>query len=261
MKIQLFQVDAFTDQLFGGNPAAVCLLDSWLDEKTMQHIAAENNLAETAFIVQANQHFDIRWFTPTIEVELCGHATLAAAHVLFRHLNYKERVIKFHSHLSGRLSVENDGPFLNLDFPADQIEEAALPLSLKEAFDIAPRVCYKGKTDYVLLFDSQKDIEQLKPNLKRIAEAGGRGVIVTAPGEKSDFVSRFFAPQSGIDEDPVTGSAHTSLTPFWSARLGKRKLTARQLSKRGGKLMCENLGDRVKISGKAVTYMVGEIDI
>lgn len=261
MKIKLFQVDAFTDQLFGGNPAAVCLLDAWLDKETMQHIAAENNLAETAFVVQANQPFEIRWFTPTIEVDLCGHATLAAAHVFFRHLNYNQTVIHFHSHLSGRLSVENDGPNLKLDFPADQIEELELPQTLREAFDISPRACYKGKTDYVLLFDSQKEIEQLRPNLKLIAAAGGRGVIVTAPGKKSDFVSRFFAPQSGIDEDPVTGSSHTSLTPFWSARLGKRKLTARQLSKRRGKLMCENLGDRVKISGKAITYLVGEIDI
>jgi PhzF family phenazine biosynthesis protein len=261
MKIELFQVDAFTSNVFGGNPAAVCILIEWLDEKIMQQIAAENNLAETAFIVPALDRFEIRWFTPTVEVELCGHATLAAAHVLYNHLNYQKEAAHFFSFYSGMLSVKKSGAQLSLDFPTDTIVETTIPTALQQGFNSKIVACYKGKTDYMLVFDTQADIENLEPNMDLIASVDARGVIVTAPGTKSDFVSRFFAPQSGIVEDPVTGSAHTSLIPYWSQRLAKKSMTARQLSPRLGKLLCEDRGDRVSISGNAVTYLAGQIEI
>jgi PhzF family phenazine biosynthesis protein len=261
MKIKLFQIDAFTDKVFGGNPAAVCILDKWIDEEIMQKIAAENNLAETAFVVKNESDFEIRWFTPVVEVDLCGHATLAAAYVLYEYYNCTYDKINFHSHISGLLSVEKKDDFLTLDFPTDIYEKTDTPKVLINAFGITPKETYQGKTDYLLIFSSQKDIEKIKPDLNLIAKVGGRGVIVSAQGQETDFVSRFFAPQAGINEDPVTGSAHTTLTPIWSEKLKKKILTAKQLSKRQGNLVCEYLGDRVKITGKAVTYLIGEIEI
>jgi len=261
MKIKIYQIDAFSDQVFRGNPAAVCILDNWLDESTMQLIAAENNLAETAFVVPKGRNYAIRWFTPKSEVDLCGHATLASAHVLFNYYNYKFHSIKFESMASGELLVTKDGQKLVLDFPADQIEKVAPPDSLLKAIGGKPIETYRGKTDFLLIFDSQSTIELLKPDFKQLSKVNTRGIIVSARGEKFDFVSRFFAPQVGIDEDPVTGSAHTTLTPYWANKLNKTKLTAQQLSKRKGELVCVWDGDRVKISGSAVTYMIGEIEI
>lgn len=260
-KIKIFQVDAFTDKLFAGNPAAVCILDEWIKAEEMQKIGAENNLAETAFVVKKNNDFEIRWFTPTVEVDLCGHATLAAAHVLYKYYNYLPKRINFYSHISGLLSVEKNDEYLILDFPTDIYEQVDTPQVLINAFGITPTETYKGKTDYLLIFSTQKEIEEFEPDLSLVSTVGGRGVIVSAPGEKTDFVSRFFAPQAGVDEDPVTGSAHTILTPVWSKKLNKTILTAIQLSKRQGSLKCEFQGDRVKITGKAVTYLKGEIEI
>lgn len=261
MKIPMYQVDAFTDTLFGGNPAAVCLLDNWSEEQIMQSIAAENNLAETAFVVPDGDDFEIRWFTPETEVDLCGHATLASAHVLFNHLNYSGDKIHFKSLHSGSLFVMKRGNELQLDFPKDELSPITIPLLLTNAFGTKPLEAFEGKTDYLLIFESQKQIENFSPDLELISKVGKRGVIVSAKGEKVDFVSRFFAPQSGINEDPVTGSAHTTLVPYWADKLKKTKLSAKQLSKRGGDLNCELNNDRVLIAGKAITYLVGEITV
>jgi len=259
-KIKIYQIDAFTDKLFAGNPAAVCILDQWLPDKTMQNIGAENNLAETAFVVKREHDYEIRWFTPTIEVALCGHATLASAHVLFNY--YKQTdTIRFFSRHSGDLSVSKKGDLLSLDFPSDMPNKIEAPQEILNAFKVKPMEVYKGKTDYMLLYSSQKEIEQLDPDMILLKKSKARGIIVTARGLKVDFVSRFFAPGSGVDEDPVTGSAHTTLTPFWSHQLNKKVLKAQQLSKRGGDLICEFLGERVKITGKAVTYLMGEIKV
>ncbi|NOR86108.1 MAG: isomerase, partial [Bacteroidales bacterium] len=194
-------------------------------------------------------------------VDLCGHATLAAAYVLFKYEAYPSKRIVFHSQKSGLLSVEKDDDLLTLDFPVDEYEKVSCPQVLIEAFGKTPLETYLGKTDYLLVFSTQEEIEKMQANLNLVSKVKARGVIISAPGSHTDFVSRFFAPQSGIDEDPVTGSAHTSLTPIWSKKLGKASLTARQLSARQGDLICELEGDRVKISGKAVTYLIGEIEI
>ena len=258
--IKIYQIDAFTDKLFAGNPAAVCVLDQWLPEKTMQDIGAENNLAETAFVVKREHDYEIRWFTPTIEVALCGHATLASAHVLFNFYNQTDS-IRFFSRHSGDLSVSKKGEFLSLDFPSDTPNKREAPQEILNAFKLKPMEVYRGKTDYMLLYSNQKETEQLDPDMSRLKKSKARGIIVTAPGLNVDFVSRFFAPGSGVDEDPVTGSAHTTLTPFWSQQLNKKVLHAQQLSKRGGNLVCEFLGERVKITGKAITYLIGEIRV
>lgn len=260
-KQKMYQVDAFSDIVFGGNPAAVCILENQLDDDLMQNIAAENNLAETAFVVQRDSDYEIRWFTPTTEVALCGHATLASAHVLFTYFEHPTDTISFYSPHSGNLFVTKNIDLLTLDFPTDQLTKVDPNLEILEAFDKDPLVMYKGKTDYLLLYETQDDIEQSKPNLHLLKKSNARGIIITAPGKEVDFVSRFFAPGSGVDEDPVTGSAHTTLTPFWSKKLGKTKLTAQQLSQRKGELSCELEGERVKIAGKAVTYLIGEIYI
>ena len=261
MKIPIFQVDAFTSKVFGGNPAAICVINEWLEDDLMQKIASENNLAETAFIVRKKRGFEIRWFTPTIEVDLCGHATLAAAHVLLEYFSVKAP-ISFYSSRSGDLKVNSSRGMLTLDFPKDEMIPSSCPDLLIRAFGKEAIECRKGKTDYLIVFGSEEDILLAKPDLKLIANMDGcRGVIITAKGQQVDFVSRFFAPQSGIDEDPVTGSAHTSLTPYWASKLEKSKFTALQLSKRGGELWCEMKGERVLISGKAVTYMQGEIEV
>lgn len=259
MKIKIYQVDAFTNKLFGGNPAAVCPLEEWIDDALMQQIAMENNLAETAFYVKRENLYQIRWFTPKVEVDLCGHATLAAAYVLFHHENHWGDVIHFYSTRSGDLTVTKQDESLTLNFPTDIFEEITLSASLKSGFDIMPLRALKGKTDYVLVFDRESQVKNMQPNLSNIAKLDGRGVIATAKGDEADFVSRFFAPQSGIDEDPVTGSAHTTLTPYWSKELGKTELTAVQLSGRKGYLQCKLSGDRVEISGQAKLYLKGEI--
>lgn len=256
--LKIYQIDAFTDTVFGGNPAAICILDSWLEPEIMQRIAAENNLSETAFLVKRTADYEIRWFTPTIEVALCGHATLASAFVLFEYYKLPDEPIRFFSRHSGMLTVTKNKDLLTLDFPADTIEKVEPPVEILNAFPKKPVEAYRGNSDYLLLYDSQKDIEQCVPDHHLLKKSSARGVMITAPGNSVDFVSRFFAPGSGIEEDPVTGSAHTTLTPFWSKRLGKNSLSARQLSERKGELHCEMAGDRVKISGKAVAYMHGE---
>lgn len=261
MKLKLYQIDAFTETVFNGNPAAVCPLESWLPDKVLQQIAMENNLAETAYYVKKGNEYEIRWFTPTIEVDLCGHATLASAYVLFNYENHTGNEIFFHSPRSGKLNVSKDGELLTLNFPSDNLERIELSDELKKGFNKQAIEVFKGKTDYMFVFDSEEQIKNLKPDFQELSKWNVRGVIVTAKGEKSDFVSRFFAPQSGIDEDPVTGSAHTSLTPYWADRLGKKELTAIQLSFRKGNLKCKLLKDRVEISGKAKTYLIGEIHI
>jgi len=260
MKIQMFQVDAFTEKLFGGNPAAVCILTQPLPDEIMQKIAAENNLAETAFIIDQGDTFSIRWFTPKVEVDLCGHATLASSHVIFNHLNYSKKTIRFSSR-SGILEVRQDGDLLILNFPSDMPQKGCLGRSVTDALGMDPVEILKGKTDYMLVYENQAQIETLDPDFGGLGKANVRGIIVTAKGNDSDFVSRFFGPAVGINEDPVTGSAHTNLIPYWSARLGKKEMTAIQLSERRGHLQCKDLGERVEIGGKAVTYLVGEIEV
>lgn len=256
---RIYQVDAFTQHLFSGNPAAVCPLSQWLDDSVLQNIAQENNLAETAYIVDTNSAYEIRWFTPTTEVDLCGHATLAAAYVLFFEEGYTGDVINFISPRSGQLSVLRKGNLLTLDFPVDELVPVEVDDSLKAPFEIAPVEVYKGRSDYLLIYESEAQILALAPDLRKLSRINARGVIVSAPGTRVDFVSRFFAPQSGVDEDPVTGSAHTLLTPFWAARLRKNLLTAQQLSTRKGWLECKLVGSRVEISGYARLYLKGEI--
>lgn len=259
--MKIFQVDAFTARLFSGNPAAVVPLEEWLDDEVMQRIAAENNLAETAFFVPIGEGYHIRWFTPKVEVDLCGHATLAAAHVLFSHLGHAGKELKFSSR-SGPLRVFREGKRYILDFPIDELEPAEIPEGLTESLgDKEPMFCYLGKTDYLLIYEKQSDIESMKPDFTRLGKVKARGVIVSAPGDWVDFVSRFFGPQVGINEDPVTGSAHTSLTPYWCRQLAKTELTARQLSERGGDLICRHRGNRIEIGGEAVTFLEGQITL
>ncbi len=252
-------MDAFTDQVFKGNPAAVCIVGHWPDDHLMQLIASENNLSETAYVVPREDHFEIRWFTPSMEVELCGHATLASAHVLFNHLGYEREVVEFETRFSGRLQVRKNEKGYTMDFPADRPEQTEIPEWIPGALGRMPLKAFRGRTDYMLIYTSEEEILEIRPEFSRLKALGGRGVIVTSLGRQSDIVSRFFAPGAGIDEDPVTGSAHTTLTPYWSGVLGKKRLTARQLSGRGGELVCESDGERILITGRAVTYMVGEI--
>lgn len=259
MTLQLYQVDAFTNKVFGGNPAAVCRLESWLDDKTLQKIANENNLSETAFFVEYENKFYIRWFTPTSEVDLCGHATLAAAYVLFNILDYKSEIIEFASK-SGVLMVERENDLIKLNFPARNPKQIIAQEILLNSLAIKPTEVYFDKT-MVCVFESEEQVRSLKPQIKDFLKLQTHGVIITAPGDTVDFVSRFFAPDVGIDEDPVTGYAHTLLIPLWSKKLNKKNLSALQVSKRGGELFCEHLNDRVIISGKAILYLQGEIYI
>jgi PhzF family phenazine biosynthesis protein len=258
MTIPYYEVLAFTERPFGGNPAGVCLLEKeWLPEKTMQQIAAENQLAETAFLVPRNGHFDVRWFAPALEIDLCGHATLASAHVLFEHLGFAEPLIRFQSK-SGELRVSKAGGHLVLDFPAQPAQPCDPPSTLAKALGAVPKEVLKAR-DYFAVLDREEDVSAVKPNLELISELDAQGVVVTAPGNSSDFVSRYFAPSAGIPEDPVTGSTHTSLIPFWAQRLNKKKLFARQLSARGGELFCQDNGERVDIGGDALTYVEGRL--
>lgn len=262
MKIPIYQADAFTNKLFGGNPAAVCPLEDWLSDELLQQIATENNLSETAFLVKDKDQFHIRWFTPGTEVDLCGHATLAAAHILFTLLGHPGDTVDFHSK-SGLLKVSRlDAGKLMLDFPATIPEETKeVPTGLFEGLGLAPVPVFKTSFDYMVVVPSEKIVMGLTPDFKTLAQVPSRGVIVTAKGESADFVSRCFYPQSGIDEDPVTGSAHTIMVPYWAKQLNKKSMRAIQLSKRRGYLDCELSGGRVLMSGNAVTYMRGEIEV
>lgn len=257
--IPIYQVDAFTGKLFSGNPAAVCPLNEWLPDTTMQQIAAENNLSETAFVVRQSDGYAIRWFTPQVEVDLCGHATLASAWVVFNKLGHDSDLIRFHSPRSGALPVRRDGDLMTLNFPSDPVTVVEDLKLFARCFEKEPLRAFRGKTDFLLEYAKESDIRSLRADFTRIVRLDARGVIVTAPGDEVDFVSRFFGPACGVDEDPVTGSAHTTLTPFWAARLGRNVLEARQLSARGGALRCHHLGDRTEISGTAVLYMEGVI--
>jgi PhzF family phenazine biosynthesis protein len=259
MRLTIFQVDAFTDKVFSGNPAAVVPLERWLPDEVMQSIAVENNLAETAFFIPLEQGYHIRWFTPDIEQDLCGHATLATAHVIARHLNPGLPAVTFQS-ISGELTVEVTDQMLTLNFPARKPQLGTAPQVILDAMPAGPLEILKAR-DYMLVYETEALIREMKPRrdvLDQINIDPG-GIIVTAKGEQVDFVSRFFTPQASLFEDPVTGSAHCSLIPYWSERLGKDKMVALQLSARGGKLYCQNAGERVLISGQAVTYLQGHI--
>jgi PhzF family phenazine biosynthesis protein len=260
-RLRLYQVDAFTSQVFGGNPAAVCPLDAWLPDDVLQAIALENNLSETAFVLRDEvRGWQIRWFTPTQEVDLCGHATLASASVLF-HGDDKDRdEIVFRSR-SGELKVRREGDLLTLDFPSRPPKAVTASDDLMEGLGRPPREVWAAR-DYLAVYDREEDVRALVPDVDRLRRIDQLfGVIVTAPGTKVDFVSRFFAPRIGVDEDPVTGSAHCTLVPYWSKRLGRKRLHALQVSSRGGELFCEDRGDRVAISGNAVRYLEGTIEI
>jgi PhzF family phenazine biosynthesis protein len=260
MKLQLFQVDAFTSRPFGGNPAAVVPLAEWLPDGVMQNIAAENNLSETVFFVRDDDHYAIRWFTPQVEVNLCGHATLAAAHVILRELGLETARVSFHSPRSGALSVERQGDRLVLDFPAYPVTEIPAPRGVAEAVGATPARVWETQGNMVLLLlESETQIRVLTPDLNAVLGLPFEEVIVTAPGDDADFVSRMFAPRLGIPEDPVTGAIHCSLIPLWAERLGKQTLFARQVSRRGGELFCQLAGDRVKIGGHARLFLKGEL--
>lgn len=255
MNYPYFEVLAFTRRRFSGNPAGVCLLTEWLSDSLMQQIAAENNLPETAFLVERKDFYDLRWMTPTVEVDLCGHATLASAHVIFHHLRGTGPSIRFQSK-SGELRVERASDHLVLDFPAQPARECEPPKELVKALGAQPSRVLKGR-DYMAVFAREEEVAAITPDFEVLQRLDGQGVIVTGPGKESDFVSRYFAPAAGIPEDPVTGSTHCALIPYWSAELGKDKLLARQISKRGGELFCEARGERVGIGGHAVTYVEG----
>jgi len=259
MEIPLHQIDAFADGVFSGNPAAVCPLEEWVPDDLMQAIAMENNLSETAFFVKSGESYHIRWFTPVAEVSLCGHATLASAYVLFNEGRVEGDEVRLQS-LSGELRVTRAGELLTLDFPAQLGGPCAIPEGLAEALGTTPLEVYRAM-DYMAVFESEDQVRSLEPDVAALRRLDLRGVIVTAPGREVDFVSRFFAPKFGVNEDPVTGSAHCKLAPYWAVRLGKNRLTARQLSKRGGSLVCEVAGDRVLISGRAVPYLKGTIRV
>jgi len=261
MTIPIYQVDAFTDTLFGGNPAAICPLKEWLPAPEMQKIAAENNLAETAFFIPQGRDFELRWFTPESEVDLCGHATLATAHVLFTILNFEEDTIHFHTLKAGTLTVSRRNDLYTLDFPARMPVACEIPAGLAEALGERKPVQILRSRDYFIVYETEADVLAVQPNFAALSRIESLGFVVTAPGDNSDFVSRLFAPSAGIDEDPVTGSAHCNLIPYWAERLGKFKLHAYQVSARRGELWCEHRADRVLMSGKAVTYLKGEIYI
>ncbi len=259
MRLKIFQVDAFASRVFEGNPAAVVPLRQWLPDDVLQAIAMENNLSETAFFVSAGKGFRLRWFTPEAEVDLCGHATLAAAQVLFAHLGHVGPEIRFQSN-SGELRVRHEGKQLCLDFPAVASRPCQAPEELIDGLHARPQQVLAG-TDYLAVFETEQIIAELAPTFSRLAGLDRRGVIVTAPGQDSDFVSRCFYPSLAVNEDPVTGSAHCQLAPYWAKRLGRKRLSARQLSSRGGQIDCEIQGRRVLLRGQAVTYLDGTITL
>jgi PhzF family phenazine biosynthesis protein len=257
MKIKQYQVDAFATRAFSGNPAAVCPLKSWLDDGLLQAIAEENNLSETAFFVPSETGFKLRWFTPIKEVDLCGHATLATAHVIFEILGYSKQIITFETR-SGELFVEKRGKLLEMDFPARPPTPCETSETLVQGLGRHP-IEVLAADDYLAVFDSEATVRAIAPDQALLGQLDLRGVIVTAPGTDVDFVSRFFAPKFGIPEDPVTGSAHCELAPYWANKLGKNTLSAKQVSRRGGNLTCKMKADRVVLSGGAITFMEAEI--
>jgi PhzF family phenazine biosynthesis protein len=257
--LNLYQIDTFTEKPFEGNPAAVVPLETWLPDNTMQSIAEENNLSETVFFVPKTNGFHIRWFTPQTEVNLCGHGTLAAAYVLFNILGYNRESIEFESR-SGALTVLQKDDWLVMDFPSQPPIPCNIPDEIVKAFGKAPIECLRSE-DYIVVFETESDILSIKPDIDYIKKLDLRGVIITARSRQYDFVSRFFAPKYGIDEDPVTGSAHTQLIPYWALKLDKAKMKARQVSRRGGEIVCELHDDRVLISGKSVKYLEGKIEL
>jgi PhzF family phenazine biosynthesis protein len=259
MKLPIYQLDAFADRQFSGNPAAVVVLAQWLPDETLQAIAQENNLAETAFVVPSGASFDLRWFTPDLEMDLCGHATLASAYVLFNHGYTDESNIVFR-YQGGVLRVTREGGFLAMDLPARPPERIDSDPSVTKALGGEPSELHRAR-DLLAVFGRQADVEALRPDFAAIVTLDAFAVIASAPGDRCDFVSRFFAPGAGIPEDPATGSSHCTLVPYWSKRLGKSRLHARQLSKREGELFCEDQGERVKIAGRVVEYLRGEIDV
>jgi PhzF family phenazine biosynthesis protein len=257
--IPYYHVDAFTSSVFAGNPAGVCLLADWLPDALLQSIAAENNLSETAFVVPRGERWGLRWFTPALEIDLCGHATLASAHVLFDHLGCQAPCVEFQT-LSGALTVSRADGLLTLDFPSRPGVACETPRDLVEGLGARPVATFKAR-DYLAVFDTEDDVRTLAPDMAALMRLDCLGVIATAPGRDSDFVSRFFGPRAGVPEDPVTGSAHCTLIPYWSRRLGRARLHARQVSARGGELWCEDRGDRVDIGGRAVTYATGHLHV
>jgi len=259
MKLTLYQIDAFTTQMFGGNPAAVVLLDDWLPDHLLTAIAAENNLAETAFVVPRGDVLPLRWFTPTVEVDLCGHATLAAAHVIFRYYFPAAEQLTFNTR-SGDLVVKRDGELLEMDLPSRQGKPIEITDALISALGVRPIEVSLAR-DLLAIFESESQIRDFQPNFSRIASLDAFAVIVSAPGDAVDYVYRFFAPRQGIPEDPVTGSANCTLVPYWAKRLGKSDLVAKQLSARRGDLRCTLRGDRVLMAGHTVEYLRGEITV
>lgn len=259
MDIRFYHVDAFANKVFAGNPAGVCFLDAWIEDSILQSIAAENNMSETAFLVQAGNNYELRWFTPKVEMDLCGHGTLASAFVVFEYVNPDARQVAFQTK-SGLLTIERQGDLLVMDFPARRPEPCQPPAHIDEIMGIPPSQTLQAR-DLVVVYENEDQIRSLKPDLAGVAAVDCLGVIATSPGKQSDFVSRFFAPAAGIPEDPVTGSAHCTLTPYWSERLGKKELHAFQLSERGGELFCVDRGDRVSIGGRAVMYLSGTMRI
>lgn len=259
MRLKQFQVDAFAKHVFEGNPAAVCPLESWLDDGILQAIAEENNLSETAFFVPTAGGFELRWFTPVTEVDLCGHATLASAHIIFNEMGYTRQSITFKTR-SGDLFVARDGGSLRMNFPACPAVACHVPELLTKGLGRRP-IEVLAADNYLAVFENEKVVRAIMPDQTLLAQLDLVGVIITAPGVKVDFVSRFFAPKFGVPEDPVTGSAHCTLAPYWANKLGKSILSARQVSKRGGNLTCEVNADRVMLSGNAVTFMEAEISV
>ena len=262
MYLPVFHVDAFTAMPFGGNPAAVCPLAQWLDDNLLRAVASENNLSETAYFVANGDHYDLRWFTPRCEVKLCGHATLASALVILQILAPESNSVRFETRFSGPLTVSRDGDLLAMDFPANAPWACANPpAALIEGLGSDPAVVMQVEDNYFAVFKREEDVKRIRPNLRVLEKLHPAGVAITAPGEDSDFVSRYFAPSYGIPEDPVTGSTHCSLAPYWGERLGKTSLHAKQISERGGELWCELKRDRVIIEGNAVLTLRGELTI
>jgi PhzF family phenazine biosynthesis protein len=260
MTIPYYEVLAFTDRLFAGNPAGICILQEWLPDPLLQKIAAENNLAETAFFIDRGNVYDIRWLSPLAEIDLCGHATIGSAHVLFQHLGRSGNSLTFHSRSSGELRVDRADGRLVLDFPSQPAHPCEPPPLLAESLGVEPKEVFQGR-DYMAVFEREEQVAELSPDLAKLSKLEGQGVVVTAPGNDCDFVSRYFAPKVGVPEDSVTGSTHCVLVPYWSKRLGKKDLHARQLSPRGGELFCEDRGPRVGIGGTAITYVEGTLQL
>jgi len=264
MTIPLYQVDAFTSKPFGGNPAAVCPLEAWPDDELLQNIAAENNLSETAYIIRRNDYWDIRWFTPTFEIDLAGHPTLASAWVIFNLLTSEGagETIRFRTRQAGDLLIRREGKRIVMDFPSRPGEPRPLTAEIESALGFRPEAVFKSR-DWLMVFPDEESVRNYRPDpaaLGRIANEKN-GIIITAPGDEADFVSRFFAPSLGINEDPVTGSAHCTLVPYWSERLGKKRLHARQISERVGELYLADKKERVEIAGEAALFMTGRIEI